>query len=80
MYQALTETYKIGDRYVQDLAMPGKALKILESAASYSQDGLVTSQSVHDAVEKTMHIKISSPDTVRCCLWRSSETRFRNRN
>ena len=63
MYQALTEAYRIGDRYVQDLAMPGKALKILEASASYASNGLVTQQSVHDAVEKTMNIKLSAPDT-----------------
>lgn len=63
MYQALTEAYRVGDRYVQDLAMPGKALKILESAASYAKEGLVTQQSVHDAAENTLNIKISSPDT-----------------
>lgn len=62
MYQALTESYRVGERYVQDLAMPGRALKILELAAGYSNDGLVTQQSVHDAVEKTMNIKISAPD------------------
>lgn len=63
MYQALTEAYRIGNRYVQDLAMPGKALKIMEMSAGYAKDGLVTAQSVHEAVEKTMNLKISSPDT-----------------
>lgn len=63
MYQSLTEAFRIGDRYVQDLAMPGKALKILEMSAGYASNGLVTAQSVHEAVEKTMNIKISSPDT-----------------
>ena len=59
MYQALAEAYRVGDRYVQDLVMPGKALKILEAAASYASDGLVTAQSVDDAIEKTLGIKIS---------------------
>lgn len=63
MYQALTEAYRIGNRYVQDLAMPGRALKVMEMSAGYANDGLVTAQSVHDAVEKTMNLKISSPDT-----------------
>ncbi len=63
MYQALTEAYRIGERYVHSLAMPGKALKILEASAGYAQNGLVTQQSVHDAVEKTLNIKISSPST-----------------
>ncbi len=59
MYQALAEAYRVGDRYVQDLVMPGKALKILETAASYASGGLVTAQSVDDAIEKTLGIKIS---------------------
>lgn len=63
MYQTLTEAYRVGSRYIQDLAMPGKALKILEASAGYAAGGLVTQQSVHDAVEKTLNIKISSPDT-----------------
>ena len=63
MYQAITEAYRIADRYVQDLAMPGKALKILESSAQYAQDGLVTSQSVYTAAERTMNLKIAAPDT-----------------
>jgi ATP-dependent Clp protease ATP-binding subunit ClpC len=45
--------------YDQDLVMPGKALKILEAAASYASGGLVTAQSVDDAIEKTLGIKIS---------------------
>lgn len=62
-YQSLSEAYRVGDRYVQDIAMPGRALKVLESAASYSQGGLVTQQSIHEAIEKTMNIRISSPDS-----------------
>ena len=60
MYQALAEAYRIGERYVQDLAMPGKALKVLESAASYANGGLVTEQTIDEAVEKTMGIKIAA--------------------
>ena len=63
MYQALTEAYRVGDRYVQDLAMPGKALKILEAAASYAKNRLVTAQSVDDAIEKTMGIRIATAST-----------------
>jgi len=59
MYQALVETYRLGDRYVYDLAMPGKALQLLESAAHYHENGLVTARSVQQAIEKTMDIKIS---------------------
>lgn len=59
MYQALTEAYRLGERYVHDLAMPGKALQLLESAAHYSENGLVTAKSVQQAIEKTLGIKVS---------------------
>lgn len=59
MYQALVEAYRLGERYVHDLAMPGKALQLLESAAHYSENGLVTAKSVQQAIEKTLGIKVS---------------------
>lgn len=59
MYQALKEAYRLGGRYVYDLAMPGRALKLLESAASYSENGLVTMNSVQQAIEKTLDVKVS---------------------
>lgn len=60
MYQALSEAYRLGERYVHDLAMPGQALQLLEAAASYAQDGIVTAASVQQAIEKTMNIKIAN--------------------
>lgn len=59
MYQALKEAYSLSERYVHDLAMPGRALKLLESAASYAENGLVTNRSVQRAIEETMDIKVS---------------------
>jgi len=59
MYQALKEAYRLGERYVHELAMPGKAIKLLESAASFSESGLVTMNSVQAAIEKTLDVKIS---------------------
>ncbi|HEY1085732.1 MAG TPA: AAA family ATPase [Candidatus Saccharimonadales bacterium] len=58
-YQSLAEAYRLGERYVHDMAMPGQALKLLESAARYSEDGLVTINSVQQAIEQTMDIKVS---------------------
>lgn len=62
MYQALKEAYRLSERYVYDLAMPGRALKLLESSAQYSELGLVTAKSVQQAVEKTLNVKISAVD------------------
>ena len=43
--------------------MPGKALKVLESAASCANNGLVTAQSVDDALEKTLGVKIATTNS-----------------
>ena len=58
MYQALEEAYRLSERYVHDLAMPGRAIKLMESAAGYSDNGLVTARSVQQAIEQTMDIKV----------------------
>ena len=58
-YQSLGEAYRLSERYVHDLAMPGRALKLLESAAGYAEGGLVTINSVQQAIEQTMDVKVS---------------------
>lgn len=58
MYQALEEAYRLSERYVHDLAMPGRAIKLMESAAGYANDGLVTMASVQQAIEQTLDIKV----------------------
>ena len=58
MYQALQEAYRLSQRYVHELAQPGRAFKLLESAASYSEQGLVTARSVQNAIEKTANVKV----------------------
>lgn len=59
MYQAMTESYRLGQRYVYDLSMPGRALQMLESAANYAEpNGLVTAGSVQRAVEESTGVKV----------------------
>lgn len=58
MYQALEEAYRLSERYVHDLVMPGRAVKLMESAAGYAENGLVTMSSVQKAIEQTMDIKV----------------------
>jgi ATP-dependent Clp protease ATP-binding subunit ClpC len=58
MFQALNEVYRLSERYIHDLAMPGRALKLLEAAASYADEGVVTVQSVQKAIEQTMDVKV----------------------
>ncbi len=62
MYQAVKEAYKLSKRYVYDVAMPGQAISLMESAAEYAEEKLVTAKSVQQAVEKTIGVKTSAVD------------------
>jgi ATP-dependent Clp protease ATP-binding subunit ClpC len=62
MYQAIREAYKLSARYVYDIAMPGQALSLLDSAADYAESGLVTARSVAMAIEKTVGVKTNIVD------------------
>lgn len=60
MYQALKEAYRLSERYLYDQAQPGKALQLLESAAGYHEQGLVTASSVQRAIEQTQGVKVGA--------------------
>ena len=60
MYQALREAYRLSERYLHDFAQPGKALQVLQSAAQYADDGLVTAASVQKAVEQNFGVKVAA--------------------
>ena len=57
---SLQEAYRLSERYVHDLVMPGRALSLLESAASFPDNGFVTDASVQQAIEKTVGVKMQS--------------------
>lgn len=59
-YWALREAYRLSERYVHDLVMPGRALNLLEAAAGHAEDGLVTDLSVQMAVEKVYGVKMQA--------------------
>jgi ATP-dependent Clp protease ATP-binding subunit ClpC len=60
MYQSLKDAYRLSQRYVYDISMPGQAISLLESAADYSESGLVTSRSVAAAIEQSTGVKTSA--------------------
>lgn len=60
MYQALKQAYTLGARYVYDVAMPGQAISLLESASQYAEEGLVTARSVSQAIEQTIGVKTAA--------------------
>lgn len=58
-YQSIQEAYRLSERYIHDLSQPGRALKLIESAAGFSENGLVTMNSVDKAIEKTVGVKVA---------------------
>ena len=58
---ALTEAYRLSERYIHNMVMPGRALNLLEAAAGYPVEGLyITDKSVHEAIEKTYGVKMQA--------------------
>ena len=59
-YWSLREAYRLSERYVHDLVMPGRAINLLEAAASFPDNGYITDTSVQQAIEKTVGVKMQS--------------------
>ena len=61
---ALKEAYRLSEKYIYDMEMPGKALTLLDTAGGYADPStrLVTAASVQEAVEKTAGVKVFSQD------------------
>lgn len=63
MYQALKESYRLSQRYVYDVSMPGQAITLLDQAAEYAEDGgLVSARSVNRAIEQMTGVKTANAD------------------
>ena len=59
-FWSLRESYRLSERYVHDLVMPGRAISLLESAGNFPIDGYITDASVQQAIEKTVGVKMQS--------------------
>ena len=63
MYQALKQAYRLSERYMHDLSQPGKSVRLLEQAAAYAENGVVTAASVDRTIEETSGVKVGRVDT-----------------
>lgn len=59
-HKALIEARKLSDRYMQDLANPGRSIRLLEQAISYPDNGIITDTSIQRSVEETQGVKLTS--------------------
>ncbi len=57
-YQALTEAYRLSNRYVHDVAQPRASVQLLESAAQRASGGVVNPSVVAQTIEQTLGVKV----------------------
>lgn len=57
-YQALTEAYRLSNRYTHDVAQPRASVQLLESAAQRASGGVVNPGVVAQTIEQTLGIKV----------------------
>jgi ATP-dependent Clp protease ATP-binding subunit ClpC len=55
---AINEAIRLADRYLPEMAFPGKAVTVLESAAHYPQGGFIGITSVQQAIQTTTGAKV----------------------
>lgn len=62
-FQALQAAHRLSSRFIAEQVMPGRAIKLMESAANHADQQLVTQQAVERAIEQTMGVKVGVADT-----------------
>ena len=62
-YESLHEVCRLAERYGPEIAMPGRAISVLENSGRSAQGSLVVKADVQKAVEQTTGIKIATADT-----------------
>lgn len=57
-YQALREAYRLADKYLHDLAFPGRGIQLLEQAAVFAGKGLITPEIIGQSLESKLGVKV----------------------
>lgn len=58
MYQAVQEAYRLAEKYVHDMAFPGRGIRVLEETAIFAGTGLVTPETVGKSLEAKLGVKV----------------------
>lgn len=59
-FWALQESYRLSEKYIHNIAMPGRAFRLLESACNYAEQKFVTAESVQQAIESMQGVKVKA--------------------
>ena len=59
-YQAVKAAIPLSDRYFQDIARPGRGIRLLEQALAYPDNGVITDESIKQSIEGTQGVKLSA--------------------
>lgn len=59
-FWALQESYRLSEKYIHGIAMPGRALRLLEAACNYAEQEYVTAESVQQAIESMQGVKVQA--------------------
>lgn len=63
-YWALQEAYRLSEKYIHNIEMPGRAFRLLETACNYAEQQFVTAESVGRAIENTQGIRVQTTTDV----------------
>lgn len=78
-FEAIREAYRLSGQYMQDLAYPGKAIKLLEQALPFADEKLLTAESVQTALEQTRGVKVSAAAAPEADMLLNLEDRIHER-
>ncbi len=63
-FEGIREAYRLSGRYEQDMAYPGKAIRLLEQSTPNNVDGIVYAASIQRTIEQTRGVKVGSAEPI----------------
>lgn len=78
-FEAVREAYRLSGQYMSDMAYPGKAISLLNQAAPYAVNKVVTAVSVQSSIEKTMGVKPGAAGAAEADVLLNLEDRIHQR-
>lgn len=61
-FQAVRESYRLSNQYMQELAYPGKAISLLEQAVPYADAKVISAQTIQSTVEKIKGVRVAKAE------------------